>query len=97
MAEIITVEDVAHRSSHADLERETVMVRLMEVVMMAIEDVRGIWSVEATIVKNLVFTTMRKTTVVMSLLLSQIDPHQSLIQVFLLSLHQVKRKEKIVW
>ena len=47
-------------------ERVIVMVQLMEVVMMEIAVAKEVWFVEATIARNLVYTSMRNMIAVKS-------------------------------
>ena len=64
VVEITKVEDVALQRSLAVKVKGIVMGLVMEVNMMEMPDVKEIFFVEATIVKSLVITTMRRMTAV---------------------------------
>ena len=67
------VKDVALLPILVVKEKETVMVLLMVVNMMVIMDVREILYVEATIARNLEYSTMKKTIAVRNLLQLQLN------------------------
>jgi hypothetical protein len=76
--------DAAHLSNPVVWERGTVMDLLMEVLMMAMMDVKETLYVAAITARSLEFTSTRKTTVVTSLhLLLLRDLLQSFFQGFL--------------
>ena len=66
VAVITRVEDVALLRILVRKEKEIVMDQVMEVVMMDIKDVKGIFNVEATIAGNLVSTSTKKMIVAKS-------------------------------
>ena len=66
MAETMEPEDAALQGTLVMKERVIVMVQLMEVVMMEITAAKEVWYVEATIARNLAFTSMKKMIVVKS-------------------------------
>ena len=67
VVEIIKVEDVALLRNLAMKERVTVMDLVMEVVMMAIQDAKENYCVEAIIVEGSGHTSMRRMIVVRNL------------------------------
>jgi len=66
VAVITRVEDVALLRIPVRKEKEIVMDQVMEVVMMDIKDVKGIFNVEAIIAGNLVYTSTKKMIAVKS-------------------------------
>jgi len=67
VVEIIKVEDVARLKNLVMKERETVMDLVMEVVMMAIQDAKENYCVEAIIVEGSGHTSMRRMIAVRNL------------------------------
>ena len=59
-------EDAALLRTLVLKERVIVMVQLMEVVMMEITAAKEVWYVEATIARNLAFTSTKKMIAVKS-------------------------------
>ena len=68
MAVTFKEEDVAPLRILVMKEKATVMDPVMEVAMMVIMDVREILYAEATIARNLEYSTMKKTIAVKNLL-----------------------------
>ena len=73
MAVTFKEEDVAPLRILVMKEKVTVMDPVMEVAMMVIMDVREILYAEATIGRNLEYSTMKKTIAVRSLLQLQLN------------------------